>query len=255
MMRTGYKVVTLQQGELWSYNVSLGRGLVAYEVGVPAVRPLGCGPLAVFDFFDDLYSFIGRHYSFSIRHVYKCNYVPSEETCLYVTKGTEMDNDLQRLMKVTARFSKIGSTPELKSQQLEDIIKRVLSYFEKRIPQMQKNKYGRIVNIASIRAYEFASGRPVYSASKAVIVNLTAVLAKEFAPDISVNAVAPGFTETSMAKTWDEEVLKQVKSALLGRSAQPKEIAEAILFLASEKASFITGQTILVDGGYSISGK
>ena len=58
-----------------------------------------------------------------------------EKSISYVT---EMDNDLQRLMKVTARFSKIGSTPELKSQQLEDIIKRVLSYFEKRIPQMQK---------------------------------------------------------------------------------------------------------------------
>lgn len=123
------------------------------------------------------------------------------------------------------------------------------------IPQMQKNKYGKIINIASIRAFENTSGRSAYSASKAAIMNLTSVMAKEFAPDIFVNAVAPGFTETGMSKIWDEEVWKQVKSALLGRVAQPKEIAEMILFLASDKASFITGQTILVDGGYSISGK
>lgn len=123
------------------------------------------------------------------------------------------------------------------------------------IPVMQKNKHGRIVNIASIRAYENAAGRPAYSASKAAIINLTAVLAKEFAPDIAVNAVAPGFTNTPMAKSWDDETRAKTKNALLGRVAEPEEIAEAILFLASDKASFITGQTILVDGGYSISGK
>jgi 3-oxoacyl-[acyl-carrier protein] reductase len=123
------------------------------------------------------------------------------------------------------------------------------------IPFMQKNKYGRIVNIASIRAYVNTAGRPAYSASKAAVMNLTSVLAKEFAPNIAVNAIAPGFTETPMAETWDEEVWKQLKTALLGRVGQPKEIAEAILFLASDRASFITGQTIIVDGGYSISGK
>lgn len=123
------------------------------------------------------------------------------------------------------------------------------------IPEMQKNGYGRIVNIASIRGYGITSGRPAYSASKAAIVNLTSVLAKEFAPHITVNAIAPGFTDTPMASSWDEKVWGQVRSALLGRVGQPKEIAESILFLASDKASFITGQTLIVDGGYSISGK
>ncbi len=123
------------------------------------------------------------------------------------------------------------------------------------IPQMQKNNYGRIVNIASIRSFASTSGRPVYSASKAAVMNLTASMAKEFAPVIAVNAVAPGFTETPIAKVWDEEVWRQLKTSLLGRVAQPKEIAEAILFLASDRASFMTGQTVIVDGGYSISGK
>lgn len=120
------------------------------------------------------------------------------------------------------------------------------------IPQMKENGYGRIVNIASVRAYTWMTARPAYSASKAAIVNLTAVLAKEFAPNIAVNAVAPGYTETPIASNWDEKVWKDVNTALLGRIGQPKEIAEAILFLASDKASFITGQTILVDGGISV---
>jgi 3-oxoacyl-[acyl-carrier protein] reductase len=124
------------------------------------------------------------------------------------------------------------------------------------IPQMQKNKYGRIVNIASIRGFVGTAGSSVYSASKAAIVNITATMAKEFAPDIIINAVAPGFTNTPMSKTWtDSGIMAKAKSALSGRVAEPKEIAEAILFLASDKASFVMGQTIIVDGGYSISGK
>jgi 3-oxoacyl-[acyl-carrier protein] reductase len=123
------------------------------------------------------------------------------------------------------------------------------------IPHMQKQKYGRIVNVSSIRGYGLTSGRPVYSASKAAIINLTASLAKDFAPDIAVNSVAPGFTETDMSKTWSEKVWQQVNQSLLARVAQPKEIAEALLFLVSDRASFITGQTLLVDGGYTLSGK
>ena len=125
------------------------------------------------------------------------------------------------------------------------------------IPLMKKNNYGRIVNIASIRGHKNTSSnaRMAYSASKAAIVNLTSSLAKEYAPDIAVNAVSPGFINTEIAKSWTEKVKEQVKTALLGRVGQPEEIAEVILFLASDKASFMTGQTILVDGGYSISGK
>jgi 3-oxoacyl-[acyl-carrier protein] reductase len=123
------------------------------------------------------------------------------------------------------------------------------------IPLMQKNGSGRIVNISSIRGYGITSGRAIYSASKAAIINLTCSLAKEYAPQIAVNVIAPGFTRTDMAKTWNEKIWKQVEQALLGRIGEPNEIAEAICFLGSDKASFIVGQTILVDGGYSISGK
>ena len=125
------------------------------------------------------------------------------------------------------------------------------------IPAMREKGYGRIVNISSIRGIrEMASGRGTsYSASKAAVVNLTAALAKEFASDIAVNAVAPGFTKTDMSKTWNDTVKQQAASALVGRAAEPQDIAEVALFLASDEARFITGETINADGGYLIAGK
>ncbi len=121
------------------------------------------------------------------------------------------------------------------------------------IPYMQKQKYGRIVTVASKRGLPATSGRPAYSASKAAVITLSATMAKEFAPDIAVNCVAPGFTETDMSKGWSEKIWEDVRHTVLGRTGKPEEIAEMILFLASDKASFITGQTFLVDGGASIS--
>jgi 3-oxoacyl-[acyl-carrier protein] reductase len=114
-----------------------------------------------------------------------------------------------------------------------------------------------VVNIASIRGLSSMSSARgiIYSATKAAVINMTAAFAKEFAPRIRVNAVAPGFTNTDMAKTWNDAVRAQAASALIGRAAEPSEIAEAILFLASDAASFITGQTLLVDGGYETAGK
>ncbi len=122
------------------------------------------------------------------------------------------------------------------------------------LPTMKKQGGGRVVNISSIRAYGVTSGRAPYSASKAAIINLTCVLAKEFAPEVCVNAVSPGFTRTDMSKTWSKEQVKKAKSSLLGRIAEPEEIAEVILFLCSDRSSFVTGQTFLVDGGISIAG-
>ena len=125
------------------------------------------------------------------------------------------------------------------------------------IPGMLKRGTGRIVNIASIRGHDVSSSNRgmAYSVSKAAIVNLTATLAKEYAPIVAVNAVSPGFTQTDMSAGWNDKVWAQAETALVGRVAQPQEIAEAALFLASEKASFITGQTLVVDGGYTLSGK
>ncbi len=123
------------------------------------------------------------------------------------------------------------------------------------IPHMQQHGGGSIVNIASIRGRDTTSGRTAYSTSKAAIINLTCSLAKEFAPAIRVNAVAPGFTKTDMSKEWGERTWSQSKQSLVGRAAEPIEIAEAVLFLASDRARYIVGQTLIVDGGYSLAGK
>lgn len=119
---------------------------------------------------------------------------------------------------------------------------------------LEKNT-GTIVNISSIRGLEHC-GRPGildYCAAKAGVINLTKSLAKELAPNIRVNSVAPGFTETDNAKKWPEDVKKKaVNDAYIKRLVQPEEIANAVAFLASNEASAITGQVLIVDCGYSL---
>ncbi len=122
------------------------------------------------------------------------------------------------------------------------------------IPIMKCSEFvGKIINIASVKGLYSSVGRVAYASSKAAVINLTTGLAKELAPKILVNAVAPGFTSTDMTEnTWSDRIEKQVDSILLKRMANPKEIAEVVMFLASYKSEYITGQTINVDGGYSI---
>jgi 3-oxoacyl-[acyl-carrier protein] reductase len=122
------------------------------------------------------------------------------------------------------------------------------------VPIMNRSQsIGKIINIASIKGLYASVGRVAYASSKAAVINLTTGLAKEFAPKILVNAVAPGFTSTEMTdNTWSDRIKKQVDNILLKRMANPKEIAEVVLFLSSDASEYITGQTINVDGGFSI---
>jgi 3-oxoacyl-[acyl-carrier protein] reductase len=122
------------------------------------------------------------------------------------------------------------------------------------VPIMKRSQsIGKIINIASIKGLYASVGRVAYASSKAAVINLTTGLAKELAPKILVNAVAPGFTSTEMTdNTWSDRIKKQVNNILLKRMADPKEIAEVVLFLSSSANEYITGQTINVDGGFSI---
>lgn len=121
-------------------------------------------------------------------------------------------------------------------------------------PKMKKNNYGRIVNIASIWCDFSKEKRILYSVAKAGVKGLTIASAVELSKDnVLVNAVAPGFVNTEMtSQNNTPEQIKALAEALpIKRLAEPKEIAEAVYFLASEKNSFITGQTLFVDGGFS----
>jgi len=113
---------------------------------------------------------------------------------------------------------------------------------------------GAVVNIASVNARRAAPGQGIYSMTKAGIVNMTEGFAKELAADgIRVNAVLPGLTETKFASaiTGNEKTLGMMMRLIpLGRVAQPSEIAPAVLFLCSPAASYVTGTTLTVDGGY-----
>ena len=122
------------------------------------------------------------------------------------------------------------------------------------LPKMVKQRYGKIVNIASIAGAVVAfQNLAHYSASKAAIAGFTKSLALEMAPyGININAVAPGPIDVG-AMTPDSEMYKQsVKGIPLGRMGTPRDIANLVVFLASDEASFITGQCIVCDGGYTL---
>ena len=117
-----------------------------------------------------------------------------------------------------------------------------------------RGKGGSIINIASVNARRAAPGQGIYSMTKAGIVNMTEGFAKELAQHgIRVNVILPGLTETKFASalTGNPKILSMMLQAIpLARVAQPDEIAPAVLFLASDAASYVTGATLAVDGGY-----
>ncbi|MBL7047427.1 MAG: SDR family oxidoreductase [Candidatus Marinimicrobia bacterium] len=127
------------------------------------------------------------------------------------------------------------------------VIRRVL-------PIMKKTtSLGRIINIASVKGTYSAVGRVAYASSKAAVINLTTGLAKELAPEVLVNCISPGFTDTEMTHgTWSDRIKQQVNSILLGRMATAEEIANVVLFLSSDRCTYITGQNINIDGGFGI---
>jgi 3-oxoacyl-[acyl-carrier protein] reductase len=116
---------------------------------------------------------------------------------------------------------------------------------------MMRKRYGRIINITSVSGIAGNGGQSNYSASKAGLIGLTKALARELAGrSITVNAVAPGFVGTDLTKDLPANVLEQVnKSIPLERWGTVEDVAYAVAFLASDEASYITGQVLSVDGG------
>ena len=120
------------------------------------------------------------------------------------------------------------------------------------LPQMLHQHTGCIVNISSIWGLRGASCEVTYAATKAALIGLTRSLAAELAPTgIRVNCVAPGVIHTDMLEALPPEIVPQlVEQTPLGRLGKPEDIAEAVAFLADERASFITGQVLTADGGF-----
>ncbi len=122
------------------------------------------------------------------------------------------------------------------------------------IKNMIKNKYGRIINISSVAGLMGNAGQVNYASSKSALLGFTKSIAKEMgARNITSNIIAPGFIKTDMTDVLDEEIQTEIKSKIPLKSfGNPTDIAQTALFLASENADYISGQTISIDGGLFI---
>lgn len=119
------------------------------------------------------------------------------------------------------------------------------------MPSMMKNRYGRIISMASVVGVMGNVGQANYAASKGGLISMTKCLARELASrGITANCIAPGFIQTPMTDVLSDEVKKELlRNVPMGRLGTAEDIANAVLFLASEEASYITGQTLNINGG------
>ncbi len=184
-----------------------------------------------------------------------------------VSSEREVDVAFERLFKEfgepdvlvnNAGVSYSGLLQEMTLHDWEYVMKNNLtSVFlcaKKTIPSMIKKEKGVIVNVSSMWGVEGASCEVAYSASKAGVIGFTKALAMELAPmKIRVNAVAPGAIKTDMLASYTDEELKELSdSTPLSKIGVPEDVAEAVYFLSGDKAGFVTGEVLNVNGGYVI---
>jgi len=158
-------------------------------------------------------------------------------------------NNAGLIIQTNQDFQQI--TDEVWDRTLDVNLKGVFNGIKAVAPIMKKQGQGRIINLASVFGQLGGARVAAYTAAKAAIENLTKGFAKELAPEITVNAVAPAVCQTDMTKGAGPELIQYFQdNTPLKRMAKPEEIAEAIVFLA--RSDFITGQILNVDGGYGL---
>ena len=189
---------------------------------------------------------------------YACDISDSDNFKNIVKKIIEKHNKIDILVN-NAGVTSDALLMRMSNQQWDQVIdtnlKGSFACTKAVVRYMMKNKYGRIINIASIVGLTGNAGQANYAASKAGLIGMSKSIAKEVASrGITVNCVAPGWIKTSMTDTLTEEVKSQFLSQIpVGHIGSANDIAYTVIFLASKEAKYITGQTITVDGGRIIN--
>ena len=186
----------------------------------------------------------------------RANVLEEDELASVVKAGQDAFGGIDIVVNVVGgvrgeslRVPMLEISNEALTETLELNLKGILLTTRHIVPGMKKRGYGRIVNFASV-AMAGWEGQAAYSAAKAGVAGITRTMAIEFAPDITVNAIAPALVRTSVLDRLDPAMIEAWRQrTLLKRLAEPDDIANAALFLASDEAAFITGVTLPLSGG------
>ncbi len=182
------------------------------------------------------------------------NYAQAEEVInTIVTEWGKID-----VVVNNAGITKDNLILRMSEEQWDDVIttnlKSIFNYSKAAAKPMMRNRGGSIINISSVIGISGNAGQSNYAASKAGIIGFTKSYAKELASrNIRANVIAPGYILTDMTDTLNEKVLEGIKAETpLGRAGNADEVADAVAFLASDMSTYITGETIRVDGGMAM---
>lgn len=189
--------------------------------------------------------------------VYKCN-VSDFEACETMIKDVVKEYGHLDILVNNAGITRDGLIMKMKEEDFDAVLnvnlKGTFNTIRHSARQMLKQRSGKIINISSVSGILGNAGQANYAASKAGVIGLTKTMARELGSrGITVNAIAPGFVDTEMTEVLSEELKERAcKQIILGRFGKPEDIANAAVFLASDKADYITGQVISVDGGMNV---
>lgn len=189
--------------------------------------------------------------------IYKCN-VSDFEACEAMIKDIVKEHGRLDILVNNAGITKDGLIMKMKEEYFDSVLnvnlKGTFNTIRHSARQMLRQKSGKIINISSVSGILGNAGQANYAASKAGVIGLTKTMARELGSrGITVNAIAPGFVDTEMTGVLSEEIRENAcRQIILGRFGKPEDIANVAVFLASDKADYITGQVISVDGGMNV---
>ena len=187
----------------------------------------------------------------------QCN-VSDFESCKEMLDAVVKEHGRLDILVNNAGITKDGLIMKMKEEDFDSVLnvnlKGTFNTIRHSARQMLKQRSGKIINISSVSGILGNVGQANYAASKAGVIGLTKTMARELGSrGITVNAIAPGFVDTEMTEVLSEEIRENAcKQIILGRFGKPEDIANTAVFLASDKADYITGQVISVDGGMNV---